>query len=50
MKTISLIIIAALLLPGCAGIEFKAPERFKDKKQTEDPPLGQAPLPETRHA
>jgi len=29
----------ALMTSGCASwVEFKMPERFKDKKQKEDPP------------
>ena len=50
MKTTLLILVAlAFLGQGCGSLELRTPERFKDKKKVEDPPVGML-VPEQAHA
>ena len=54
MRALRWVVLLALglALSGCSGLKWQTPERFKGKKQVEDPPLSfapQAPRHEPNH-
>jgi hypothetical protein len=40
MRKLTVAVLLMALLGGCASLRLELPERFKDQKQKQDPPLG----------